>query len=63
MAQAVLDAFAASQLKSGCPYADLPAANVFVENARLVHMARSPIETEPFGWWTPPWERTGKCLD
>ena len=63
MADKALWAFAESQKLVGCPYADKMAADVFLENARLVHLARTTDQTVP-GWgWTPPWGRTGTCLD
>lgn len=44
--------YARSIARNGCPYADPDAA--LLENARLVHLARTPAQTEPSHWWTPP---------
>lgn len=57
MARAALAAFETSKGKKGCPYADREVYAVFLETARLVHMARRLGETCPAGYWLPPWER------
>lgn len=63
MARAVLAAFETSKRKKGCPYADRESSSIFLETARLVHMARTPAETVRIGWWVPPWDRGGsRCL-
>lgn len=58
MWNAVVQEFAASMEKKGCPYADRDPADVALETARLLHMARRIQETLPGGWWRPPHERT-----
>lgn len=57
MAKAVLVAFETSKEKKGCPYTDRESSSIFLETARLVHMARTVTETLPSGYWQPPWDR------
>jgi hypothetical protein len=57
MARATLAAFETSKGKKGCPYTDRESSSIFLETARLVHMARTVRETFTSGWWLPPWER------
>jgi hypothetical protein len=56
MAEAVLRMYENSLEKKGCPYTS--AEGAMLENCRLLHMARSPKETVPGGYWRFPWERT-----
>ncbi len=56
IATAILGLYEGSRAFKGCPYAD--AAEAMLENCRLLHMARSPEETVPGGYWNFPWERT-----
>ncbi len=56
IARAVLLAYEQSLHRQGCPYTN--AKEAMLENGRLLHMARSPEETVPGGYWNFPWERT-----
>lgn len=54
MYDAVVQEFEKSKARKGCPYADRDAADLVLEFGRLLHMARSPAETTPRGYWNPP---------
>lgn len=55
IAQAILLQYEQSLARKGCPYSGHSEA--MLENCRLLHMARSPEETLPSGYWNFPWER------
>lgn len=54
MYYSVLEEFRRSRDRKGCPYADMVIEDVVLEFGRLLHMARSPHETSPPGYWRPP---------
>lgn len=55
MYDAVVDAVDKSLAKKGCPYADKHPVAVVLEYGRLLHMARTPLETT-VELWSPPVE-------
>lgn len=54
MYYAVLEEFSKSLDRKGCPYADRTSESVVLEFGRLLHMARTPAQTTPAGYWRPP---------
>lgn len=54
MYYSVLEEFRRSRDRKGCPYADMVIEDVVLEFGRLLHMARTPGQTYPPGYWSPP---------